>query len=108
MPDSDKGFDMYHRKIETYICTKRNVFFDMATATMKSLKAGLNFTLKMGIFCPNNGEGLTLQTHSPHFILNTEIIPSQIWTMIFKTYGVNKVFVVPSLDSNYSLTELIF
>jgi hypothetical protein len=30
----------------------------MATATMKSLKAGLNFTLKMGIFCPNNGEGL--------------------------------------------------
>jgi hypothetical protein len=25
---------------------------------MKSLKAGLNFTLKMGIFCPNNGEGL--------------------------------------------------
>jgi hypothetical protein len=27
---------------------------------MKSLKAGLNFTLKMGIFCPNNGEGLNL------------------------------------------------
>jgi len=60
MPDSDKGFDMYHRKIETYICTKRNVFFDMATATMKSLKAGLNFTLKRGIFCPKNGEGLRL------------------------------------------------
>jgi len=26
---------------------------------VKSLKAGSNFTLKKGIFCPDNGEGLT-------------------------------------------------
>jgi len=32
----------------------------MTTATMKSLKAGSNFTLKMGFFCPNKGEGFTL------------------------------------------------
>ena len=27
---------------------------------MKSLKAGSNFTLKKGIFCPNDGEGLKM------------------------------------------------
>jgi hypothetical protein len=41
----------------------------MATATMKSLKAGLNFTLKMGIFCPNNGEGLTFSRKNTNLIV---------------------------------------
>jgi hypothetical protein len=30
----------------------------MVTGTVKSLKAGSNFTLKKGISCPDNGEGL--------------------------------------------------
>jgi len=31
----------------------------MVAGTVKSLKAGSNFTLKKGISCPDNGEGLT-------------------------------------------------
>jgi len=34
----------------------------MLAGTVKSLKAGPNFTLKKGIFCPNNGEGFRLST----------------------------------------------
>jgi len=30
----------------------------MVVGTVKSLKAGSNFTLKKGIFCPDKGEGL--------------------------------------------------
>jgi hypothetical protein len=30
----------------------------MVAGTVKSLKAGSNFTLKKGISCPDNGEGL--------------------------------------------------
>jgi hypothetical protein len=32
----------------------------MVVATVKSLKAGLNFTLKKGISCPDNGERLII------------------------------------------------
>jgi len=31
----------------------------MEIGTMRLLKAGSNFTLKKGIFCPNTGEGFT-------------------------------------------------
>jgi len=32
----------------------------MVVGTVKSLKAGSNFTLKKGIFCPDNGEGFSV------------------------------------------------
>ena len=37
----------------------------MVAGTVKSLKAGSNFTLKKGISCPDNGEGLII--HNTHF-----------------------------------------
>jgi len=33
----------------------------MVAGTVKSLKAGSNFTLKKGISCPDNGEGFKIR-----------------------------------------------
>jgi len=51
-------FNMNRTKIVAYIGSQSLVFFDKAAGTMKSLKAGSNFTLKKGISCPDNGEGV--------------------------------------------------
>ena len=44
----------------------------MVVETVKSLKAGSNFTLKKGIFCPDNGEGLS---YYPLSKIKSEFMP---------------------------------